>query len=75
MVLPRLRRPQAGLRPVRGLGPIASLEALDQRHVWHPYGAMPAATPALVVERAEGVHLTLGDGREEVVPAAGSSTG
>ena len=66
MVLPRLRRPQAGLHPVRGLGPIASLEALDQRHVWHPYGAMPAAAPALVVERAEGVHLTLGDGRRVV---------
>ncbi|MCW3011234.1 MAG: adenosylmethionine-8-amino-7-oxononanoateamino transferase [Solirubrobacterales bacterium] len=44
----------------------ASLEALDQRHVWHPYGTQPAALPALVVERAEGVWLRLADGRRVV---------
>ena len=50
-------------RPVTGS---AELQALDRRHVWHPYGAMPAATPALAVERAEGVHLTLADGRRVI---------
>ena len=44
----------------------AELQALDQRHVWHPYGALPAASPALVVEHAEGVHLMLADGRRVI---------
>ncbi|WP_066934959.1 adenosylmethionine--8-amino-7-oxononanoate transaminase [Microtetraspora fusca] len=39
---------------------------LDLRHVWHPYAATPAAVPAHVVRRAEGVRLTLADGRELV---------
>ncbi|MBK5231430.1 MAG: adenosylmethionine--8-amino-7-oxononanoate transaminase [Thermoleophilia bacterium] len=42
-----------------------SLE-LDRRHVWHPYGPMPAARPVLPVESAEGVRLKLSDGRELV---------
>ncbi len=33
----------------------------DARHVWHPYS--PARTDNLVVSSAEGVHLTLADGR------------
>jgi len=37
---------------------------IDRRHVWHPYGPMPAARPALPVESAEGVRLRLTDGRE-----------
>jgi len=37
---------------------------LDGRHVWHPYGPMPAATPPLEVVAAEGVRLRLADGRE-----------
>ena len=37
---------------------------LDRRHVWHPYGPMPAAQPVLPVASAEGVRLTLDDGRE-----------
>jgi adenosylmethionine-8-amino-7-oxononanoate aminotransferase len=32
--------------------------------VWHPYGALPAAWPALPVVSAEGVRLRLADGRE-----------
>lgn len=39
-----------------------SLE-LDRRHVWHPYGPMPAVHPVLPVESASGVRLTLSDGR------------
>ena len=32
--------------------------------MWHPYGALPAATPALPVVAAAGVRLRLADGRE-----------
>jgi adenosylmethionine---8-amino-7-oxononanoate aminotransferase len=32
--------------------------------VWHPYGALPAALPALPVVSAQGVRLRLADGRE-----------
>jgi adenosylmethionine-8-amino-7-oxononanoate aminotransferase len=31
--------------------------------VWHPYGALPGALPALPVESADGVRLHLADGR------------
>ena len=40
--------------------------ALDAAHVWHPYGAMPAATPPRVVASASGVRLTMSDGTELV---------
>ncbi|SDH72870.1 adenosylmethionine-8-amino-7-oxononanoate aminotransferase [Sinosporangium album] len=40
------------------------IAAFDREHVWHPYTAVPAAVPAEVVVRAEGVRLTLADGRE-----------
>jgi adenosylmethionine-8-amino-7-oxononanoate aminotransferase len=43
-----------------------SLVELDRRHVWHPYGPMPAERPALPVESASGVRLRLADGRELV---------
>ncbi len=43
----------------------ALLEA-DRRHVWHPYGPMPAPAPALGVVAADGVRLELADGRELV---------
>lgn len=36
----------------------------DRRHVWHPYGPMPAASAPLPVISAEGVRLRLADGRE-----------
>jgi adenosylmethionine---8-amino-7-oxononanoate aminotransferase len=41
-----------------------ALLAFDREHVWHPYGALPAALAPLAVESAEGVRLRLGDGRE-----------
>jgi adenosylmethionine-8-amino-7-oxononanoate aminotransferase len=41
-----------------------NLLELDRRHVWHPYGPMPAHQPALPVASAEGVRLRLADGRE-----------
>lgn len=37
---------------------------LDQAHVWHPYGPMPGTQEPLLVTEAEGVRLTLADGRE-----------
>ncbi|WP_371830474.1 adenosylmethionine--8-amino-7-oxononanoate transaminase [Antrihabitans cavernicola] len=40
------------------------LRAIDAEHVWHPYGGFPASTDPLVVASAEGVRLTLADGRE-----------
>ncbi len=40
------------------------LLALDREHVWHPYGAIPAAQPPLPVVSARGVRLRLADGRE-----------
>jgi adenosylmethionine-8-amino-7-oxononanoate aminotransferase len=40
------------------------LLALDRERVWHPYGALPAALPSLPVVSAQGVRLTLADGRE-----------
>ncbi len=39
---------------------------LDRRRVWHPYGPMPAAETPLPVVSAQGVRLTLADGRELV---------
>ncbi|GIH98025.1 adenosylmethionine-8-amino-7-oxononanoate aminotransferase [Planobispora takensis] len=40
--------------------------SLDRDHVWHPYAAVPPAVPVHRVVRAEGVRLTLADGRELV---------
>jgi adenosylmethionine-8-amino-7-oxononanoate aminotransferase len=36
----------------------------DRRHVWHPYGPMPAREQPLAVVSAAGVRITLADGRE-----------
>jgi adenosylmethionine-8-amino-7-oxononanoate aminotransferase len=41
-----------------------ALLAFDGAHVWHPYAALPAASPPLPVESARGVRLRLTDGRE-----------
>ena len=41
-----------------------SLRAFDREHVWHPYGALPASADPLTVTSAQGVRLTLADGRE-----------
>jgi adenosylmethionine-8-amino-7-oxononanoate aminotransferase len=50
--------------------PVASLQdellELDRRHVWHPYGPMPAESTALPIVSAQGVRLRLADGRELV---------
>lgn len=40
------------------------LVAADQAHVWHPYGPMPGSVAPLPVVGAQGVRLTLADGRE-----------
>ena len=47
-----------------GLTDWDALLAFDREHVWHPYGALPGAIDPLPVVSAEGVRLTLGDGRE-----------
>ncbi|GAA3788857.1 hypothetical protein GCM10022226_04390 [Sphaerisporangium flaviroseum] len=41
-----------------------TLRDLDRRHLWHPYAAASPAAPAHPVVRADGVRLTLADGRE-----------
>ncbi len=38
--------------------------AMDRRHVWHPYGAVPPPGQCLMVESASGVRLRTPDGRE-----------
>jgi adenosylmethionine-8-amino-7-oxononanoate aminotransferase len=40
------------------------LLAFDREHVWHPYGALPAALAPLPVASAQGVRLRVEDGRE-----------
>ncbi|MFD6881307.1 adenosylmethionine--8-amino-7-oxononanoate transaminase [Rhodococcus sp. DT1] len=42
------------------------IRTLDADHLWHPYGAFPACTEPLVVDRAAGTRLVLADGRELV---------
>ncbi len=65
-----MRSAQARLRRLRGLGIAtaeadwARLSAFDAAHVWHPYGAIPGASAPLAVASAQGVRLTLADGRE-----------
>jgi len=46
--------------------PADRIRSLDAQHLWHPYGAFPAATEPLVVDRAHGTRLVLADGRELV---------
>ena len=41
----------------------AELADFDRSHIWHPYAPMPATTPVHPVVSAEGVRLTLADGR------------
>ncbi|WP_372789695.1 adenosylmethionine--8-amino-7-oxononanoate transaminase [Paraconexibacter sp.] len=42
----------------------AGLLAADARHVWHPYGPIPATSPPRPVVSAAGVRITLDGGRE-----------
>lgn len=37
--------------------------AFERAHTWHPYASMTQPPPVFPVERAEGVRLTLADGR------------
>lgn len=45
--------------------PISTQEIIDidQKHVWHPYAAMPNAIPCFPVRSAKGVEIELTDGR------------
>lgn len=43
---------------------IANLVELDQQLLWHPYTSMTTPSPQYLVERAEGMHIYLADGRE-----------
>lgn len=45
---------------------IDQLIDFDRQHVWHPYAPSPAATAAYPVVRADGVRLSLADGRQLV---------
>ena len=47
---------------------------MDRRHVWHPYGAIPAPRHSLMVESASGVRLRTPDGRELVDGMAASGS-
>jgi adenosylmethionine---8-amino-7-oxononanoate aminotransferase len=40
--------------------------SFDREHVWHPYAALPSREPRYFVTGAQGVHLTLADGRRLV---------
>ena len=40
-----------------------SLLALDTQHIWHPYSSVSSDMPLYAVERADGVIITLRDGR------------
>ena len=42
----------------------SQIQQVDQHHIWHPYAAMPSATPSYCVRGAVGVRLHLTDGRE-----------
>jgi len=44
----------------------AQLLALDRAHVWHPYATMIDPPPVYPVVEADGVRLTLADGRDLV---------
>ncbi|GAB3284447.1 adenosylmethionine--8-amino-7-oxononanoate transaminase [Parasphingorhabdus pacifica] len=53
----------------------ARLLELDQEHVWHPYGTMPATDPPLLVESAHGVRLRMAEpvhGQRELIDGMSS---
>ena len=42
------------------------LLAFDRDHIWHPYSAYPSTQPIFEVRSAEGVYLTLGNGKKVI---------
>ena len=44
--------------------PTLSNAEFDRQHMWHPYTSLTQPLPCFTVERAEGVHLHLTDGRQ-----------
>lgn len=44
----------------------AQLLAYDAEHVWHPYSSLPPRVAPHLVESAQGVYLTLADGRQVI---------
>ncbi len=38
--------------------------SFDRQHIWHPYAPLPGKTDAWLVRHAQGVELTLDDGRK-----------
>ncbi|MDQ6984336.1 MAG: aminotransferase class III-fold pyridoxal phosphate-dependent enzyme, partial [Ghiorsea sp.] len=40
--------------------------AWEREHIWHPYAPMPSTTPMYQVASADGVYLTLKDGRKVI---------
>ena len=41
-----------------------NITELDEKHVWHPYNALPPKNSNIVVKRTKDTHLVLEDGRE-----------
>jgi len=62
---PRPGALDADLVAARGHGPLdaAAIDRLDRAHLWHPYGPPERDASLPVVREAEGVRLTLADGR------------
>lgn len=51
------------LSPTRSRLSPEEIVKLDQRHVWHPYAALPNPVECVPVQSAQGCELTLSDGR------------
>ena len=40
-----------------------AINAIDQKHIWHPYASIPPTSPIYAVSSAEGCNIHLADGR------------
>jgi len=49
-----------------GISLSENINTFERDHVWHPYAAMPNPSPVYQVASAEGVSLTLADGRQVI---------